>query len=124
MIDPFRRLAHSIQILALPLLLSVPTCTGVALYVVFGPVSQPADKYLFPAIVGLLWSLAGYGFIETFKQVPARLEQRTGFTMRLRRRLVRLWYWLVALVFVATTAVVAVLTLRVLSVWLKDYAGV
>ena len=123
MIDRFRRLANSIRILAPVLLLLALGCTGVALFVVFGPVSQQADKYLFPAIVGLLWSLAGYGFIETFRHVPANLGRQSGLALRLRRRLVRLWYWLVALVLVGTTAVVAFLTLRMLTIWLRDFAG-
>ena len=123
MIDRMRKAARAMRILALPSLALAVLCLCVAVYVVFSSTSAQGDRYLFPAIVGLLWSLSSYGFIETFRHVPDRLDGRARLHLRLKRGLARLWYWMIGLVFIGTTATVAILTLRIFTVWVRDHVG-
>ena len=123
MIDRLRTTARAMRILALPSLALAALCLAVVVFVVFSSTSLEGDRYLFPGIVGLLWSLSSYGFIETFRHVPERLDNRACRLARLRRSLVRLWYWIIGLIFIGTTAAVAVLTLRILALWARDHVG-
>lgn len=80
------------------------------------------DRYLFPAIVGLLWSASTHAFIGTFRSVPGPATAGgLGLLARLRRRLHRAWFWLLALVCAASTLVVIVVSVRLASIWLRQY---
>jgi hypothetical protein len=65
--------------------------------------------------------LSIYAFIETFRDVPQRPEANQGFFARSKRRLTRLWYWIIGLILLASSAAVVVLTARVLTIWLRNY---
>ena len=122
MIDRLRSIARAAGGLAIPSLILAVACLAHAVFIVFTSSSHEDDRYLFPSILVFMWALSVYGFIETFKYVPERLDDAAGFFRRMQRRLSRLWYWIVGLVFLGTSIAVVALTLRALSVWLGDYA--
>lgn len=85
-----------------------------AYLVVFGD-PQTSDPLLLPAIVGILWSLCAALFVNTFETVPpAAGPELRGWT-RLRRRLTRLWYGLLAIAFLGLTVAALLLTRRLLG---------
>jgi hypothetical protein len=123
MIDRLRAISRTISFLSLPAIILGIACLGYAVFIVFSSDSHQGDKYLFPSIGGFLWSLSAYGLIETFKHVPSALADNAGFFKRLRHNFSRLWYWLIALIFVGTTIGILVITARILSIWLRDYGS-
>ena len=80
------------------------------------------DRYIIPAIVVFLWSLSACAFIDNFSGMQELTVDEAGFWKRLRLRLQRAWYWLIALVFTAATLFGLALSYKLVSIWLKDYA--
>ncbi len=120
MIDHLQRLALSarpLRYLALAGCVLFPLLLAITL---FGEPGSGDDQYLLLSATGLLWSLSGYAFIVNFTAVPPRAESDAGFFLRLRRRLHRSWYWLLALVFLATTATALGITVRMLFIWIRS----
>lgn len=123
MIDRLRTTARTIAGLAVPSLVLAGAFFAYAVYIVFTSTSHAEDRHLFPSILACLWALSLYGFIETFQYVPQALTDSPGWFRRVKRRLSRLWYWLIAMAFLATSAAILVLTLRTLSVWFAEYGA-
>lgn len=123
MIDRLRRVARVIERVAVPSLMFAGACFAYAVFIVFTSSSHEDDKYLFPSVLGFLWALSLYGFVETFKYVPEHGGNEPGILKRAKRRLSRLWYGLIGLVFFGSTVAVIVLTLRVSAVWLGEYGA-
>jgi hypothetical protein len=123
MIDSLQRVARSTAVMAVPALVLATACLATAVFIVFTSSSHEDDRFLFPSILGFAWFLSLYGFIETFRHVPASLGRDAGFWRRARRSLSRFWYWIIALALLAASAVVLVLSVRTLLVWLNSYSG-
>lgn len=123
MLERLQRLAHAVSGLSTPSLLLACGFLAYATYVVVTSSSHADDKYLFPSILGFLWALSFYGFVETFRFVPEPLAAKASFMQRLKRRLARLWYGMIAIAFLGTTAAFVVLSIRVLSVWFSEYGA-
>ena len=123
MIDRLRNFSRAIGGLAIPSLVLAAACLAYAVFIVFTSSSHEGDKYLFPSILGFTWALSVYGFIETFKHVPEHLEGKPGLLKRTKRKLLRLWYWVIGLVFCGTSIAIIVLTFRTLPVWFGEYGA-
>ena len=121
MIDGLRSIALSARRLAAPALAIALLCLVYVIFVAFTSTSAEDDKYLFPSILGFMWMLSFYAFVETFRYVPQRSHANLGFLARVKQRLSRFWYWVIGLVFLASSAAVVVFTLRVLMVWFRSY---
>ena len=121
MIDRLRSVAQSAKGLAAPSLAIALLCFAYATYIAFTSTSVEDDKYLFPSILGFIWMLSFYAFVETFKYVPQRSDTTQGLLARAKRKLSRFWYWVIGLIFIGSSAAVAVLTVRVLVIWFRNY---
>jgi hypothetical protein len=121
MIDRLQNIARALAGLAVPSLVLAAVLLGYAVFIVFTSSSHEDDRFLFPSILGFAWALSLYGFIETFRQVPERLDRDAGLWRRTRRRLSRFWYGLMAVAFFIASSAVLVLSLRTLSVWFGSY---
>jgi hypothetical protein len=121
MIDRLTVIARSARRLAAPALAIALLCFGYAIFIAFTATSAEGDRYLFPSILGFLWMLSIYAFVETFRNVPQRPEADLGLFARAKRKLIRFWYWIIGLVLLASSVAVVVLTVRVLSVWVRNY---
>lgn len=126
--DPYLVVIDRLQKLALRIRPLQPVAIGIGvlcLAVVAGIIltdySQQNDRYLLPAIAGALWSLSAWVFINTFQSVPGRAGSAQGIRARFKRKSLRAWYWLLALVFLATTVVAVFLTLRLSRIWFSEY---
>jgi hypothetical protein len=122
-LDKFYRLANAIQIARIPLLVFGLICFVSIATIVFMSRSHEQDQFLLPGVVGLLWAMSTYAFIATFRIVPEKSDKTWKFTNRLKRNIHRGWYWLVSFTFVGITAIIIFLTTRMLTIWLKEFAG-
>jgi 1,4-dihydroxy-2-naphthoate octaprenyltransferase len=121
MIDKLRYIAETIRILRLPLFVFGLFCLSVAAYVIFS--STSAERYLIPSCVGVLWAMSSYFFIETFRSAPDKGDETLTFFVRLKRKLHRAWYWIIAMVFLSTTIAALYVTNKLISIWFRDFGG-
>jgi uncharacterized membrane protein len=123
LIDTLQKFATRMQPIRLPLLLLSGFFLVVLLYLIVTSTTHSGDLFLVPAIIGLLWSLSGYAFILNFRSVPRWSEGARGFFKRLKLRLLRFWYWLLAALFLGTTLALLLISLRLIRVWMQDYGS-
>ncbi len=114
LIDAFKTLAERTQPLRYVAVAAVAFFLILAAWVVLG---EGAERYLIPSVVGLLWSLSAYAFIATFRFVPRPAASGESRLARLRRRLRRAWFWLLALVCAGSTVAVILVSFRLASIW-------
>jgi len=62
-----------------------------------------------------------HDFLTGFNSVPHKAEHSWKFFRRVKRRLVRTWYWLLAITFLVTSALAISVTFRIVSIWVRDY---
>ena len=87
MIDRLRSIAQSAERLAAPSLAIALLCLGYATFIALTSSSVEDDKYLFPSILGFLWMLSFYAFVETFRCVPQHSGATLGFLARAKEKL-------------------------------------
>ena len=121
MIDKFRRVSQSIQILRLPVIGIGFTCLAMTMFIVLSTDRNFGEEFLIPSVVGILWAMSTYAFIVTFRSVPEKADNSLGLFGRLGRYVHRGWYWVISVVFVVTTIAAIYFTNSVISVWLRDY---
>ena len=120
MIDRFQKIAQSMRILLLPLMLVGSICLVSVAVILMGARSEELERFLTPSLVGFVWAATTYSFIATFRIIPEKADESQGFAGKLRRRISRGWYWFIAVVFLGTTVAALVLTSRLMSIWLTD----
>jgi hypothetical protein len=121
MIDRFTKIADALQFLRLPSVVVGLVCLVGAVTIVVSSNSHGGDLYLIPSVVGMLWAVATYTFLASFRAVPPRADSSWGLFRRLKRRVVRIGYWLMAALFIGTTAGVMAVSYRLLAVWFRDF---
>ncbi|WP_136797143.1 hypothetical protein [Desulfosediminicola ganghwensis] len=120
MLDTFRKIARTIRLLQYPaLLLGIGGILLLCIIIVFeGLIS--GENLIIPSIVCALWGFCGYFFIATFKNVPGPLITKPGFFAGIRYKLNRSWYWLVCILFVATSIAALITSVRVLLIFFRN----
>ena len=121
MIDQFQRVAQKLRVLRIPAVIIGLSSILVIVIIAFVSQSREGDRFLVPAIVALLWAMSTYGFIESFRSVPAPVTQSMSWFARLGRRLRRAWYWLIATVFIIVSAAAVFVAFRMLVIWVRNY---
>lgn len=122
MIDVLQKIAVRIRPLRPVAFVAGLLCLAALGVIVFGsPASGAGNRYLMPAIVGFIWCLSAYGFIDTFQTVPDKVELSAGFFAGMKRRIARGWFWFLALLFGISTLAALFLTLKLGSFWLGKY---
>jgi hypothetical protein len=123
MIDHLQRLAQRIQSLRLPS--AVLGAAGLATLVVAVLILEPdqGDPYIIPGFIGMLWGMSTYSFIVAFRSAPGKNSNPVGVFRKLVHRLHRCWYGFISVVFLVTTVAVIVVTIRMISIWLRAYGG-
>lgn len=122
MIDALQRIAVRIRALRyVAVVLGVLCLAALAFIILVAPASGPGNRYMVPAIVGFIWCLSAYGFIDTFQSVPQRADRGQGFFARIKLRMYRAWFWLLAAVFILSTLAAVILTFKLGSFWLGRY---
>lgn len=64
----------------------------------------------------LLWTLSTFAFIDVFGSTPQRATRSSTGLARLMCKMVRGWYWLLGITFVAGTAAAMVVSVRMAAV--------
>jgi hypothetical protein len=123
LIDTLQRFAFRMQPVRFALLVLSGFFFIVLLYIIVTSTTHSGDRFLLPAIIGLLWSLSGYAFILNFRSVPGWDYGTGGFFKRLKLRLLRLWYWVLASLFFGTTLALLLFSIRLIRVWMRDYGN-
>ena len=123
MLDKLQRIAQAIQFFRLPSLGIGFICLGSLVAIIFTSTSQEGDRFLLPSFVGLIWGMSTHSFIVTFRSVPEKASSTLGSFGKLRRNIVRGWYWCISVVFLGATAGAIFVTYRMVSFWVRDYSG-
>ncbi len=123
MIDKLQKVARTIRFLRWPAVVIGVGCVALFVYTLVTSASAEGDRYLIPSIVGLCWALSTYALITAFHRVPPKADSSSRLFHRLLRALHRAWYWLIALVFFATSIGVIAVTWRLVIVWLADFGN-
>jgi len=76
-----------------------------------------AEDYLIPSLVLILWSIVGFASIGLFRDVPPPEPNGEGVITRLKHRLSRAFFWLLALVFIALTLTGLYMTYKLISIY-------
>ena len=123
MIDQLGRIAQTLQFLRIPTIVVGIASLIVLTVVIFTSQTHEDDIYLIPSIVGLLWAVTTYSFLTGFNSVPHKAEHSWKFFRRVKRNLIRTWYWLLAITFLGTSILAMFVTFRIASIWVGDYLG-
>jgi fatty acid desaturase len=123
MIDSFKKVATALQLLRIPSLAIGLASLLLLIKTVLGAQSPDGDLYIIPSTVGILWSLATYAFLVNFRSVPEKSDPAWRFSKRLKRNLARGGYWFLGIIFVGVSIAAVIISLRMFSVWLKDYGA-
>ena len=123
MIDKLQRTAQAIQFLRLPSIVAGIVCLASIVMIVLISRSHDGDRYLMPSFVGFIWAATTYSFIATFRTIPEEAHDSLGFIGKIKQKFARGWHWLISFVFLGTTITAFIMTVRLISVWLKDYVN-
>lgn|GEM_PF-1324047 len=105
---PFRCLSYlTAAVLALVIVLSF----------LFTP-SVESNHYTLPGLLGTIWCLLLAIMITAFQSVPC-VDKDKSFFQRIKVRLTRLGYWVLALVFLILTLALVILTFRLMTIWFR-----
>ena len=75
------------------------------------------DFLLVPSIVVLLWAIVLWTILHSFPGVPEKLDKSARFFKRIKSKMARLFYYLLAMLFVVTTVMVILLSFKLLRIW-------
>ena len=123
MIDKLRAASLKLQWLQPIAMVLAIAALGVFVYVIFGAAGIAKDDYyLIPSAVILLWCLLICAILYGFPHVPERASKELGVFKRLAISALRFYFTILALTCLATTIAVAVVTFKILNIWLKNYS--
>lgn len=125
MLDTLQKIALFIRPLRYPVVVVGLLCVAALGVIVFGaPAAGEQNRYLVPAIVGFIWCLSAYGFIDTFQHVPEKADrERHGFFARIKLGFYRGWFWILAVLLGASTLAALFLTFKLGAFWMGKYFG-
>lgn len=119
MIDKFKRMAVAIQVFRLPSLSVGLIClAALVVIIIFFPSDQDA-RLIIPSVVGFLWGIGTYSFIVTFRSAPNNPSRPLSLIGKIKHAFTRAWYWFISLILLLGTAAVIVITIRMISIWLR-----
>ncbi len=121
MIDALKRMAQAIQVLRLPSLMLGLIGLASLLAAVLLFTSDQGDRYIIPSIIGMLWGMATYVFIVTFREIPNKPNTSLSRLGKLKHAIARVWYGLVSLIFIGATVAILGATIRMMLIWLRDH---
>ena len=91
-------------------------------FIIFGSTSFAADDtYLIPSLMALIWSLLACSFLYTFPYVPCKSTKNDSFINRFKIKLLRGYYYLLAVISGLASFTVLLLSFRMITIWLRTY---
>ncbi len=123
MINLLRDITRQLQWLKPIAILMVFLSSGLCVYILLATSGIAKDDYyLLPSAVILLWAIMLNIFLYGFPHAPEAVNQSHGFFRRIKIRIQRLFYFVLALICLVLTAAVAFYTYKFLSIWLTTQA--
>lgn len=74
-----------------------------------------------PSLILSFWGFSVFLLIRNFAFIPGRAHSQDGFFRRTWQGGKRAWYWLVGLLFLVTSLAVAWQTIRLMTVWIRNF---
>lgn len=94
------------------------TALSLVIYIIFEDTGIAADdRYLYPSVLLLLWSLSLGSFVQTFVHVPESPTKAVGFFKRIGRRLQRFYYYILAVTLIGLTLGLIYVSMRAMRIW-------
>jgi hypothetical protein len=93
----------------------------VILWILFTSASQAQDIYLIPALVPFAWLLLLYALLSLFPAIPERASGELRWPARIRIAAKRGLYAILALLMLAVTLALIIITLQLLGAWRRMY---
>lgn len=112
MIDRLQRLAMALRFLRLPSLILGLVSAAYMVASIFAPDITGGDDSLVASVVLFMWALLTSTFLSAFRSVPEPADKSWRFFPRLKRRLLRAWYWLIGVLFIGATLFALLLSFR------------
>jgi len=92
------------------------------IFIIFGNTSFAADDtYLIPSLTALIWSLLACSFLYTFPYVPDKTTKNDSLIKRLKIRLLRSYYYFLAIIAALSCFAAFILSFRMITIWLRSY---
>lgn len=123
MIDDLKQIAQAMRILRLPSIALGLIALVSAIVIIFNSHTHEGDRFLIPCVVLLLWAMSTYVFIITFRSIPAKPDKSFNIIAKLKRCVIRGYYWFISIVFIATTIAALWFSYRMAYIWLTGYGG-
>lgn len=79
------------------------------------------DTLLIPSLLGALWSTLYYILLAIFPSVPVILGKELTFMTRIKVRLQRGMYYVLAIMLITLTIVILLLSFRLLGIWRTEF---
>ncbi len=95
--------------------------TGLFGFEVIGVVNSKDDYFLIPSVVLLLWAAILCTVFYSFPYVPERLEKDYSLVKRVKNSLLRFYYYVLALVLIASTVGVISFSFKLVGVWTREF---
>lgn len=120
MLSLIKKLAFRLRRMSAPLtLVALVLAVFLGLGVLF--LETGDDRALIPALLGFLWCLSLLALIHLFQSLDLT-DAEGGAGQRLSRALRLSGYWLLAIVWLAVTVVVLMLSFRLGSIWIDSFS--
>jgi len=88
---------------------------------VFVPGGIDDDVYMMPSILGLLWASLFFILVSSFAVIPEKPAAATRFFARMKIRLKRGAYHLLAITFLVLSLAVVAMSIRMLGIWMREF---
>jgi hypothetical protein len=83
----------------------------------FFSAANTGDVYLIPGVLGFIWSLLLISMLLIFPGTPGQPVKTDKFFRRIKIRIIRGVYFLLALLFIGLTLAILLLSLKLIGVW-------
>lgn len=93
---------------------------GLLLYLVFVLESATRENYVIPVTLAMIWSLLVGVLVTLFPNMPGPADSSDSLVHRIKRGVARIFFYGLAVVFVVTTFVVLLLSLKMIGIWQTD----
>jgi len=121
MIDKLRLVVLKVQWLKPIINILVILSFSLFIYIIFATSGIAInDLYLIPSFTVFLWSLLCSSFLYTFPFVPNKSLKSESFLKKIKIKIYRAYYTLLAIISILATVAVIVTSIRVISIWIRN----
>lgn len=116
----FENMVGRVRWLKVPVFIALLLMCGVSAWVILAAPVGIQDRWLIPVILLTLWFLLGASCLSLFAEVPAADDTQPGWVARLRKKLVRLIYHLMAWFMLVVSLSLLVISFQLMMAWMRS----